>query len=100
MDDVGVVEIREKNAEGISQRKQLEIDFVANQGSKRCYVQSAYQIPDEQKLVQETRSFKYAGDSFKKIILVERSMKPKRDEHGYVMMGIREFLLDQNSLER
>ena len=97
--DVGVVEIREKNAEGISQRKQLEIDFVANQGSKRCYVQSAYQIPDELKLVQETRSFKHTGDSFKKIILVERSMKPKRDEHGYVTMGVREFLLDQNSLD-
>jgi len=97
--DVGVVEIREKNAEGVVQRKHLEIDFVANLGSKRYYIQSAYEIADEQKHSQEIKSFNHVGDSFKKIILVEKSLKPKRDEHGYVTMGIREFLLDPNSLD-
>ena len=99
MVDVGVVEIREKNAEGILQRKQLEIDFVANLGSKRYYVQSAYEIPDEKKRVQETKSFLNTKDAFKKIILVEKTMKPRRDEYGIVTMGIREFLLNPNSLE-
>ncbi|MCR4622560.1 MAG: ATP-binding protein [Clostridiales bacterium] len=97
--DIGVVEIRERNADGQLQRKQLEIDFIANLGSKRYYIQSAYEIPDETKRAQEIKSFNYAGDSFKKIILVEKNIKPKRDEHGYVTMGIREFLLDQNSLD-
>lgn len=97
--DVGVVEIREKNAEGHLLRKQLEIDFVANLGSRRYYIQSAYEIPDEIKQAQEIRSFNYTGDSFKKIILVEKRMKPKRDEHGYVTMGVREFLLDPNSMD-
>ena len=97
--DVGVVEIREKNVDGQLQRKQLEIDFIANLGSKRYYIQSAYEIPDEIKRNQEIKSFSYVGDSFKKIILVEKSMKPKRDEYGYVTMGVREFLLDRNSLD-
>ena len=97
--DVGVVEIREKNAEGHLQRKQLEIDFVANLGSRRYYIQSAYEIPDEIKQTQEIKSFNHTRDSFKKIILVEKRMKPKRDERGYVTMGVREFLLDRNSLD-
>ena len=97
--DVGVVEIREKNVDGQLQRKQLEIDFIANLGSKRYYIQSAYEIPDEIKRNQEIKSFNYVGDSFKKIILTEKSMKPRRDEHGYVTMGVREFLLDRNSLD-
>ncbi len=97
--DVGVVEIREKNAEGKEQRKQLEIDFIANQGGKRYYIQSAYEIPNDAKWEQETKSFDKANDSFKKIIVVERSMKPRRDEKGYVTMGIKEFLLNDNSLE-
>lgn len=97
--DVGVVEIREKNAEGKEQRKQLEIDFIANQGSRRYYIQSAYEIPSADKWEQETKSFDRANDSFKKIIVVERTMKPRRDEKGYVTMGIKEFLLNDNSLE-
>ncbi len=97
--DIGVVEVREKNADGKDIRKQLEIDFVANLGSKRYYIQSAYSIPDEQKMQQEIRPFDKANDSFKKIIIVERSMKPRMTEKGYVMMGIKEFLLNQKSLE-
>lgn len=97
--DVGVVEVREKSAEGKSVRKQLEIDFVANQGSKRYYIQSAYDIPNAKKLAQETQGFDKIKDSFKKIIIVEKTMKPRRDENGYVMMGVKEFLLDEDSLE-
>ena len=92
--DVGMIEIRENNL-----RKKLEVDFIANIGNRRYYIQSAYEIQDERKKAQEIKSFNHTGDSFKKIILVEKSLKPKRDEHGYVTMGIREFLLDPNSLE-
>ena len=97
--DVGVVEVREKNSEGREQRKQLEIDFIANQGSRRDYIQSAYEIPSKEKWDQETKSFDRANDSFKKIIVVERTMKPRRDDKGYVTMGVKEFLLNENSLE-
>ncbi|MGN1457486.1 MAG: ATP-binding protein [Acutalibacteraceae bacterium] len=97
--DVGVVEIREKNSEGKETKKQLEIDFIANQGSRRYYIQSAYEIPNDSKWEQETRSFDKANDSFKKIIIVERSIKPRRNDKGYVTMGVKEFLLAENSLE-
>lgn len=97
--DVGVVEVREIDKDGKDIKKQLEIDFIANQGSKKYYIQSAYAIPDEEKMKQETRSFDKTNDSFKKIIIVEKSMKPRRDEKGYVTMGVKEFLLTPNSLE-
>lgn len=96
--DVGVVNTKE-NKDGIFKRKQLEIDFVANLGSKRYYIQSAYDIPDEEKMQQETKSFDKTKDSFKKIVIVEKSMKPRRTEKGYLMLGIKEFLLNPNSLE-
>jgi AAA+ superfamily ATPase len=96
--DVGVVNTKE-NKDGIFKRKQLEIDFVANLGSKRYYIQSAYDIPDEEKMQQETKSFDKTRDSFKKIVIVEKSMKPRRTEKGYLMLGIKEFLLNPNSLE-
>ncbi len=97
--DVGVVESREKGPDGREIRVQREIDFIATLGSKKYYIQSAYAIPDQAKYEQETASFDKTMDSFKKIILVERSMKPRRDEKGYVMMGVKEFLLDPDSLE-
>lgn len=97
--DVGIVESREKTAEGKEIRRPLEIDFVATLGSKKYYIQSAYAVPDEEKYAQETASFDKTPDSFKKIIVVEKSMMPRRDEKGYVMMGIKEFLLDKNSLD-
>lgn len=97
--DVGVVEFREKTADGKESRKQVEIDFVANQGSKRYYVQSAYEIPNEEKWQQETRPFDKTNDSFKKIVIVEKSIQPRRDDKGYLMLGVKEFLLDSNSLE-
>lgn len=97
--DVGVVESREKDVNGKEIRVQREIDFIATLGSKKYYIQSAYAIPDNAKYEQETISFDKTMDSFKKIIIVEKSMKPRRDEKGYVMMGVKEFLLDKNSLE-
>ena len=97
--DVGIVEFREKTKGGKDIRKQVEIDFVANQGSKRYYIQSAYNIPDEEKWEQETRPFEKTNDSFKKIVVVEKSIKPRRDDKGYVMIGIKEFLLNNDSLE-
>lgn len=96
--DVGVVDTRE-NVDGSSERRQLEIDFVANQGNKRYYIQSAYDIPNEDKMKQEIKSFDKTNDSFKKIIVVGKSMKPRRNEKGYLIIGVKEFLLDPNSLE-
>lgn len=97
--DVGMVEVRDKDQEGKDTRKQLEIDFIATFGSKKYYIQSAYSIYDHTKYEQETAPFDKTLDSFKKIIIVEKSMKPRYDEKGYVMMGIKEFLLDKNSLD-
>ena len=97
--DVGIVEFREKTKGCKDIRKQVEIDFVANHCSKRYYIQSAYNIPDEEKWEQETRPFEKTNDSFKKIVVVEKSIKPRRDDKGYVMIGIKEFLLNNDSLE-
>ena len=96
--DVGFVETRE-NIDGTLKRKQLEIDFVANQGNKRYYIQSTYDIPNEEKMKQETKSLDNIDDSFKKIIVVRNSIKPRRNEKGYLIVGLKEFLLDPNSLE-
>lgn len=97
--DIGMVETRSRDEEGKETRTQLEIDFIATIGSKKYYIQSAYAISDQKKYEQETASFDKTMDSFKKIIIVEKSMKPRRDEKGYVMMGVKEFLLDKDSLE-
>lgn len=96
--DVGVVESRKKDSCGKEIRVQREIDFIAALGSKKYYIQSAYAISDKEKYKQETMSFERTMDSFKKIIIVEKSMKPRYDENGYLMMGVKEFLLDSNSL--
>lgn len=97
--DVGMVESRERGADGKETCTQLEIDFIATLGSKKYYIQSAYAIPDQAKYEQETASFDKTMDSFKKIVVVEKSMKLRRDEKGYVMIGVKEFLLDKDSLE-
>ena len=97
--DVGVVEIREKQSNGKMERKQLEVDFVANSGSKRYYIQSAFSISAPDKEAQEKRPFLRFNDSFKKIILVRENIKVRRDENGIVTMGVLDFLLMPNSLE-
>ncbi len=97
--DVGVVMKREKTVDGVMAKKQLEIDFVANQGSKRYYIQSAYSLPDADKMKQEKASLINVGDSFKKIIVVKDIMNVRRDENGITMMSVYDFLLQENSLE-
>ena len=97
--DVGIVEVNQKNAEGKSIRKQLEVDFVTNMGNQRYYIQVAYDLSTEEKQKQEFNSFRNIPDSFKKIILVNGSSKPWRNEDGYVIMGMKYFLLNENSLE-
>lgn len=96
--DVGVINTRE-TTNNLSERKQLVIDFVANQGNKRYYIQSAYDIPDEEKMNQETKSFDKVNDSFKKIIVINKDIRPRRSEKGYLIISIKEFLLNPNSLE-
>lgn len=97
--DVGVVEKRAINAAGKSERKQLEIDFIANSGSKRYYIQSAFSLPTKEKLAQETTSLVSVNDSFKKIIVVKDVVNVTRDEKGITTMSIYDFLLKENSLE-
>ncbi len=97
--DVGVVQKRSRNKEGGQEKKQLEIDFVANLGSKRYYIQSAFSLPDQEKEEQEKTSLLNVNDSFKKIIIVKDVIKAKHDENGIVTMSIFDFLLQENSLE-
>lgn len=97
--DVGLVEIRDTDKSGNRMRKQLEVDFIAYQGNNKYYIQSAYSLPDEMKKAQEERPLLNIGDSFKKVIVVGSHIKLKRDEMGITTMGIRQFLLNQNSLD-
>lgn len=97
--DVGVVNSIE-NIKGFGRvRQNYEIDFVANLGSKKYYIQSAYEIDSEGKKVQETKSYNKINDSFKKIIVVFRNVIPRRNEKGYLIIGIEDFLLNENSLD-
>ena len=96
--DVGVVEIVE-SSEGKKTKKQCEIDFVVNRGSKKYYIQSALNANDPSKLETELRPLKNTRDFFKKIIVSKTSMKPWTDEDGILHLGLYEFLLNANSLE-
>ncbi|HIV16485.1 MAG TPA: ATP-binding protein, partial [Candidatus Alectryocaccobium stercorigallinarum] len=97
--DVGVVEIFDKNQEGRRIRKQLEVDFVVNQGSQRYYIQAAYDMTSEEKQAQEFNSLRNIPDSFKKIVIVNGSKKPWRNDEGFVIMGMKYFLLNIDSLK-
>lgn len=97
--DVGLVEIRETDNLGSRVRKQLEVDFIAYRGNNKYYIQSASALQDEAKRAQEERPLINIGDSFKKIIVVRNHIKLKRNEMGITTMGIRQFLLAQNSLD-
>ncbi|MCM1519547.1 MAG: ATP-binding protein [Lachnoclostridium sp.] len=98
--DVGVVNVVERNKDGKLQRKQLEVDFVCNQGSKRYYIQSALRLPTQEKLAQELHSFKNIDDNFQRIVITEDLVKPHRDETGVLFMNIYDFLLDSDSLNQ
>lgn len=92
--DVGSVEIREGNA-----KKQLEIDFVANKGNNKIYIQSALEMKTEEKVKQEQKSLLNVNDFFKKIIIVGDNIKRSRYDNGIIIMSIYDFLLDANSLD-
>ena len=93
--DVGVVTIAQKDSKGKVIRKQLEVDFVCNAGSKRYYIQSAYSMPDEKKQEQKIRPFRKIDDSFKKIVVTKDIVPLHYDENGILIMNIYDFLLDQ-----
>ena len=97
--DVGVVEHSVRDENGSIVRKKLEVDFVCNRGNQRYYIQSAFAIPDREKMEQEQNSLVRIGDSFKKIIVVKERVKLWRNENGIVIMSIMDFLLKPNSLE-
>lgn len=96
--DVGVIMQYETNEKGANIRKQLEIDFVCNQGSKRYYIQSAYAIPDQAKMEQEQRSLMLTGDFFKRMIITKDTPAPYYNESGVLIMSVYDFLLNENSL--
>lgn len=97
--DVGMVEIRKPDKDGKWSRTQLEVDFIASLGSNKYYVQSALSIPDREKEIQESRSLMNINDSFKKIIIVNDHIMPRRNEDGILTIGLFDFLLKENSLD-
>ena len=97
--DVGMVEYNTRDANGKKIRKQLEVDFVVNEGSKRFYIQSALSIADQNKKEQEIESLKRIPDSFSKIVVVRDYLKPWQDENGITYVGIEQFLLNEDLLK-
>lgn len=98
--DVGNVYHRVRNAEGKQQRVTLEVDFVCNKGSERIYIQSAWRMPDAEKMEQEKRSLRLVDDSFRKLLIVGEHTKQWSDENGIQIMSIYDFLLDWSSTEK
>ena len=97
--DVGLVELRESDKNGKRVRTHLEVDFIAYKGNNKYYIQSAFALLDAEKKMQEERPLLSIGDSFKKIVVVGNHIKLKRDDMGITTMGIREFLMKENSLD-
>ena len=95
--DVGVVETVERK-DGIQSHKRLEVDFVVNMGMKRCYVQSAFAMPNAEKHEQEIRPFAKIPDSFSRIVVVKDDIKPWMDDRGILTVGLLDFLLDDDIL--
>ena len=91
--------ISDKELKGKQQLVQLEVDFICNKGSNHYYIQSAFSIPDETKMIQETSSLDKIDDSFKKIIVTQDLGKPWRNDKGYLIINILDFLLNPNSLD-
>ena len=98
--DIGVVEVNKTDENGSRSKPQYEVDFVCNQGSKRIYIQSAYEMKDDIKEMQERKSLINIPDSFKKIIIVGDVSKPRMDDKGIITMGIYYFLLNEDSLNQ
>lgn len=97
--DVGVVVMNETDPAGKKIRKQLEIDFVCNKGSKRYYIQSAFAMQDKKKMQQEQRSLVNTGDGFKKIIITKDAIAPLYNEEGVLVMSVFDFLLNPDSMD-
>lgn len=97
--DTGMIDAYGKNQAGKRVRKQLEVDFVVNQGSQRYYIQVAYDMTSQEKQAQEFHSLRMIPDSFKKIVITGGMAKPWRNDEGFVIMGMRYFLLNLDSLE-
>ncbi len=97
--DVGVVVMNEVDKSGKKIRKQLEVDFVCNKGSKRYYIQSAYALPDKEKMNQEQRSLINTGDGFKKIIITKDAVAPLYNDEGVLVMSVFDFLLNPESMD-
>ncbi len=97
--DVGVIVVNEVDKTGKKIRKQLEIDFVCNKGSKRYYIQSSYAIPNDEKKKQEQRPLINTGDGFKKIIITKDALAPLYNEDGILVMSIFDFLLNPDSMD-
>ena len=97
--DVGVVVMNEVDKNGKKIRKQLEVDFVCNKGSKRFYIQSAYALPDKEKMEQEQRPLVNTGDGFKKIIITKDAVAPLYNDEGILVMSVYDFLLNPDSME-
>lgn len=92
--DVGIVEYNHKGEDGKSKRTKLEVDFVANKGNKRCYIQSAFAIPGEEKRLQEINSLRRINDSYKKIVVVRDHIIPWYDENGIYYIGVEDFVMN------
>lgn len=92
--DVGVVEYNYKDEQGKSKRTKLEVDFVVNRGNRRCYIQSAFAIPDDEKRLQETNSLRRINDSYRKIVVVRHNVIPWYDENGIYYIGLEDFCLN------
>lgn len=97
--DVGIVQVNTRNKDGKSQRKQLEVDFVCNKGTKRYYIQSAFAMPDRAKTEQEQRPLMKIEDNFKKIIITKDSLPMWYTDEGVLVMSIYDFMLNENSLD-
>ena len=97
--DVGIIEHVVRTENDKRETKHLEVDFVCNKGNQRYYIQSAFSIPSAEKMAQEQASLDRIDDSFKKIIITQDRTKLWRNEKGYVIMNVLDFLLKENSLE-
>ena len=98
--DVGVVEIYERQEDGKSVRKQIEVDFVCNKADERVYVQSAFSIPTTEKRQQEERPLVNVGDGFRKVVVTKDNVIRHNDENGILIMSLQEFLMDERALEK
>ena len=97
--DIGIVNLYDYDKKGKRILKNYEVDFIASKGNNKYYIQSAFSLDNEDKLRQETNSLNNIKDSFKKIIIVKNNIKPRKDEKGITIIGLYNFLLEENSLD-